>query len=255
MPTRPGHEGALPLERSLPLVQRGLGLKLSILVPVFNERSRVEELLDRVLHAPLPPGWMREILLIDDGSTDGTSELLDALAQGDLIRVHHSPVNCGKGTSVRIGLKLATGEYALIQDADLEYDPQDYPLLLEPLRTGQADVVYGSRFLGCRQGMSFSHVLGNRLLTWTANLLFGGRLTDAYTCYKAMPLLLARSLDLRARDFDLEAEITARVLSRRLRIQEVPIRYRARSGREGKKIRKMDGLLGWLALLRYRFLS
>ncbi len=237
------------------MAQRGLGLKLSILVPVFNERSRVEELVQRVLHAPLPPGWMREVLLIDDGSTDGTSELLDALAQGDLVRVHHSPVNCGKGTSVRIGLKLATGEYTLIQDADLEYDPQDYPLLLEPLRTGRADVVYGSRFLGSRQGMSFSHVLGNRLLTWTANRLFGGRLTDAYTCYKAMPLLLARSLDLRARDFDLEAEITARVLSRRLRIQEVPIRYRARSGREGKKIRKMDGLLGWLALLRYRFLS
>jgi glycosyltransferase involved in cell wall biosynthesis len=237
------------------VAQRGLGLKLSILVPVFNERSRVEELVQRVLHAPLPPGWMREVLLIDDGSTDGTSELLDALAQGDLVRVHHSPVNCGKGTSVRIGLKLATGEYTLIQDADLEYDPQDYPLLLEPLRTGRADVVYGSRFLGSRQGMSFSHVLGNRLLTWTANRLFGGRLTDAYTCYKAMPLLLARSLDLRARDFDLEAEITARVLSRRLRIQEVPIRYRARSGREGKKIRKMDGLLGWLALLRYRFLS
>lgn len=255
MPTRPGREGALPLERSLPVAQRGLGLKLSILVPVFNERSRVEELVQRVLHAPLPPGWMREVLLIDDGSTDGTSELLDALAQGDLVRVHHSPVNCGKGTSVRIGLKLATGEYTLIQDADLEYDPQDYPLLLEPLRTGRADVVYGSRFLGSRQGMSFSHVLGNRLLTWTANRLFGGRLTDAYTCYKAMPLLLARSLDLRARDFDLEAEITARVLSRRLRIQEVPIRYRARSGREGKKIRKMDGLLGWLALLRYRFLS
>ncbi len=237
------------------MAQRGLGLKLSILVPVFNERSRVEELLDRVLHAPLPPRWMREVLLIDDGSTDGTSELLDALAQGDLVRVHHSPVNCGKGTSVRIGLKLATGEYALIQDADLEYDPQDYPLLLEPLLTGRADVVYGSRFLGSRQGMSFSHVLGNRLLTWTANLLFGGRLTDAYTCYKVMPLLLARSLDLRARDFDLEAEITARVLSRRLRIQEVPIRYCARTGREGKKIRKMDGLLGWLALLRYRFLS
>jgi len=255
LPTRPGHERALPLEGRLPVAQRGLGLKLSILVPVFNERSRVEELLDRVLHAPLPPRWMREVLLIDDGSTDGTSELLDALAQGDLVRVHHSPVNCGKGTSVRIGLKLATGEYALIQDADLEYDPQDYPLLLEPLLTGRADVVYGSRFLGSRQGMSFSHVLGNRLLTWTANLLFGGRLTDAYTCYKVMPLLLARSLDLRARDFDLEAEITARVLSRRLRIQEVPIRYCARTGREGKKIRKMDGLLGWLALLRYRFLS
>lgn len=255
MPTRPDREAEPPRDRLSPGAQKGFGLKLSILIPVYNERTRVEELLHRVLHAPLPLGWTREVLLIDDGSTDGTGELLDALAQGDLVRVHHSPVNCGKGTSVRIGLKMATGEFTLIQDADLEYDPQDYLLLLDPLLSGRADVVYGSRFLGSREGMSFSHVLGNRLLTWTANLLFGGRLTDAYTCYKVMPLLLARSLDLRARDFEIEAEITARILLRRLRIEEVPIRYRARSGHEGKKIRKMDGLLGWLALLRYRFLS
>ncbi len=230
-------------------------MKLSILIPVYNERTHVREIVDRVLKAPLPEGWTREVLLVDDGSTDGTGAFLDGLADGATVRVHHSPVNCGKGTSVRIGLAMATGDHAIIQDADLEYDPSDFPALVGPLLAGQAEAVYGSRFLGTRQGMSTAHVLGNRLLTWTSNLLFGGRLTDAYTCYKVMPLALARSLGLRARDFELEAEITARLLQRGARIVEVPIRYRGRTGLEGKKIRKLDGLLGWLALLRYRFLS
>lgn len=228
-------------------------MKLSILIPVYNERTHVREILEKVLRAPLPAGWTREVLLVDDGSTDGTGAFLDGLADGSNVRVHHSPVNCGKGTSVRIGLAMATGDYAIIQDADLEYDPRDFTALLQPLVEGRADAVYGSRFLGRREGMSTAHVVGNRILTWTSNLLFGGRLTDAYTCYKVMPLSLARSLGLRARDFDLEAEITARLLQRRARIIEVPIGYRGRSGHEGKKIRKLDGLLGWLALLRYRF--
>lgn len=230
-------------------------LKLSVIIPVYNERAHVREILDRVLKAPLLPGWTREILLVDDGSTDGTGAFLEGLADGSTVRVHHSPVNCGKGTSVRIGLAMATGDHAIIQDADLEYDPRDFPALLRPLVDGRADAVYGSRFLGHREGMSPAHVLGNRLLTWTCNLLFGGRLTDAYTCYKVMPLSLAHSLGLRARDFELEAEITARLLQRQARVVEVPIRYQGRSGSQGKKIRKLDGLLGWLALLRYRFLA
>ena len=230
-------------------------MKLSIVIPVYNERDHVEELLDRVARAPLPPGFERELLLVDDGSTDGTGAVLDARADGTNVRVHHSPVNCGKGTSVRIGFHLAAGDYVIIQDADLEYDPDDFCALLAPLVEGRADVVYGSRFTGTMSGMSTAHVIGNRILTWTSNVLFGGRLTDAYTCYKVMAADLARDLQLRARDFDIEAEITARVLQRRLRVVDVPIRYRGRTNQEGKKIRKLDGFLGWLALVRYRFSS
>lgn len=230
-------------------------MKLSVVIPVYNERDHVEELLDRVGRAPLPAGFERELLLIDDGSTDGTGAILDARADGSTVRVHHSPVNCGKGTSVRIGFELATGDYVIIQDADLEYDPEDFPALLQPLLEGRADVVYGSRFLGSLEGMSSAHMIGNRILTWTSNLLFKGRLTDAYTCYKVMPAQLARDLELRARDFDIEAEITARVLQRGLRVADLPIRYQGRSNEEGKKIRKLDGFLGWLALVRYRFFN
>lgn len=230
-------------------------MKLSVVIPVYNEREHFEELLDKVKGAPLPPGVELEILLVDDGSTDGTGARLDSYAEGERVRVHHLPVNCGKGSAVRTGFHFAGGDVVLIQDADLEYDPADYPALLAPLLQGRADVVYGSRFLGDMQGMSRAHVIGNRILTWTSNVLFGGRLTDAYTCYKVMPTDLARSLGLRARDFDLEAEITARVLQRRLRVVEVPIRYLGRTHEEGKKIRKLDGVLGWLALVRYRFLG
>lgn len=230
-------------------------MKLSVVIPVYNEREHFEELLDKVKGAPLPPGVELEILLVDDGSTDGTGARLDSYADGERVRVHHLPVNCGKGSAVRTGFHFAAGDVVLIQDADLEYDPADYPALLAPLLEGRADVVYGSRFLGDMDGMSRSHVVGNKILTWTSNVLFGGRLTDAYTCYKVMGADLARSLKLRARDFDLEAEITARVLQRRLRVVEVPIRYLGRTNEEGKKIRKLDGVLGWLALLRYRFLG
>ena len=230
-------------------------MKLSVVIPVYNEREHFEVLLRKVREAPLPPGTDLEILLVDDGSTDGTGARLDTFAEGDRVRVFHLPVNCGKGSAVRTGFHFATGEVVIIQDADLEYDPADYPALLAPLLEGRADVVFGSRFLGDMAGMSRAHVVGNKILTWTANLLFGGTLTDAYTCYKVMPTELARSLGLRARDFELEAELTARVLQRRLRVADVPIRYLGRSHQEGKKIRKLDGFLGWLALIRYRFLG
>lgn len=231
-------------------------MKLSIIIPVYNEAAEVEQLLHRVTGAPLPGAVEeREILLVDDGSTDGTGEILDRYHDGRIIRVHHSVVNCGKGTSVRIGLRLARGDVALIQDADLEYDPSQYPELLEPLLAGRCHVVYGSRFAGVIEGMSFWHRLGNRVLTLATNLLFGSRLTDAYTGYKVLRRPVFEALELRSRDFDIEAEITARVLQRGFLIEEVPIRYRGRTDREGKKIRKWDGFLGLLSLLRYRFLG
>lgn len=235
--------------------KEGGTVKLSVVIPVYNEREHFEELLQKVRQAPLPAGTDLEILLIDDGSTDGTGARLDTFGDGDKVRVHHLPVNCGKGSAVRTGFRFASGDMVLIQDADLEYDPADYPALLAPLLDGRADVVYGSRFLGDMSGMTRAHVVGNKILTWTSNLLFGGRLTDAYTCYKVMRTETVRGLGLRARDFDLEAEITARVLQRRLRVVEVPIRYLGRTTQEGKKIRKLDGLMGFFALLRYRFLG
>ena len=192
--------------------------------------------------------------MVDDGSTDGTRQLLAQERSPDTKVVMHK-VNQGKGAAIRTGLKHATGEYVLIQDADLEYDPADYELLLRPILRGKATVVYGSRFLGEHKAMLFWHSVGNRLLTLTTNILYDSTLTDMETCYKLIPTDLIRRIPLRARRFDFEPEITAKILKRGHRIYEVPISYAGREPHEGKKISWRDGFPALLSLFRYRFMD
>jgi glycosyltransferase involved in cell wall biosynthesis len=225
--------------------------RLSILVPVYNERRTLAELVARIRAADLS-GLEREILLVDDGSTDGTRELLPELAGADCRVILH-PENRGKGAAVRTALAAATGDLAIIQDADLEYDPGDYKTLLVPALAG-ARCVYGSRFLGrARREMAPITALANRFLTWLTRSLYGLTLTDMETCYKLMETDLLRSLRLRATGFELEPEITLKLARRGVEIVEVPIRYTGRSRSEGKKIGIGDGVTAIWTLFKYRF--
>lgn len=225
-------------------------MKISIIIPVYNEATTIREILARVRSSPLE----KEIVVVDDGSTDGTRQLLAQERSPDTKVVMHK-VNQGIGAAIRTGLKHATGEYVLIQDADLEYDPADYELLLRPILRGKATVVYGSRFLGEHKAMLFWHSVGNRLLTLTTNILYDSTLTDMETCYKLIPTDLIRRIPLRARRFDFEPEITAKILKRGHRIYEVPISYAGREPHEGKKISWRDGFPALLSLFRYRFMD
>jgi glycosyltransferase involved in cell wall biosynthesis len=227
---------------------------LSIIVPVFNEVTSVVEVVDRLLALSLPPGLSTEIIVVDDGSTDGTTRLLEGYAQHPAVKVHYSVLNFGKGVAVRVGLRYAQGDIVAIQDADLEYDPTHLLDLVVPILEGRARVVFGSRYLGVNQGMVVLQNLGNRVLTQTTNLLYGCRLTDTYTCYKVVDRALAQELSrvLTSKGFDLEAEITARLLLMGIVPLELPIKYLARSRVQGKKIRASDGFLGLWCLLRIR---
>jgi glycosyltransferase involved in cell wall biosynthesis len=214
---------------------------LSIIVPVYNEVATSRAVLDRLLavHLPLP----REIVVVDDGSTDGTAQVLDAAVGERLpLVVFHAERNGGKGTAIRLGLQHARGSIIAIQDADLELDPQQLADLVEPILRGDADVVYGSRFLRGRAGAPFVTFVANRILTGVTNLLFGASLTDMETCYKVMRMDVARSLELSANRFDIEPQITARLLRRGHRIHERPIRFEPRSRAQGKKIGWRDGV-------------
>jgi glycosyltransferase involved in cell wall biosynthesis len=225
-------------------------MKLSIIIPVYNEVATIREVLDRVRSAPVD----KELIVVDDGSTDGTREILDReRARGTLVILHEQ--NRGKGSAIRTGLARATGDYVLIQDADLEYDPADYELLLRPILRGKATVVYGSRFLGEHKAMLFWHSVGNRLLTLVTNLLYDSTLTDMETCYKLFPTALIQSIPLRAQRFDFEPEVTAKILKRGYRIYEVPISYAGREIHEGKKISWRDGFPALVSLVKYRFLD
>ncbi len=231
-------------------------MRLSIVIPVYNERASLEELVGRAL--AVETGLEREIILVDDGSTDGTRDLypkITARWPGENIRVQLQPRNVGKGAAVRAGFALAAGDIFLIQDADLECDPRDYPRLLKPILDGRADVVYGSRFarLDDRRVDSFRHVLGNRALTFFSNLFTNLSLTDMETCYKVMRAEVARSLKLRSNTFTIEPEITAKVARGRWRIHEVAVSYAGRGYTEGKKIGVRDGLKALWAILRFRF--
>jgi len=228
-------------------------LRLSIIVPVFNERVTIAAVLARIRAVALP-GVEREIVLVDDGSTDGTREIIAGLAAADL-QVILQPENRGKGAAVRTGLAAATGDYVLIQDADLEYDPADYATLLAPVAAG-AECVYGSRFLaGAARRMTPVTAAANRFLTGVTRLLYGLRLTDMETCYKLVRTDLLRAARLKADGFDIEPEITAKLAKRGVEIREVAVRYAARTRAEGKKIGWRDGTQALWTLLKYRFVD
>lgn len=221
---------------------------LSVIVPVFDERATIGELIRRVRAAP----YDKQIIVVDDGSRDGTAEILsDLVAAGEIELVTHSR-NLGKGAAVRSGLARARGDVILIQDADLEYDPAEYPILLGPIEKGLAEVVYGSRFLGPHRAMYFWHSVGNKLLTLTCNALFDTTLTDMETCYKAFTAEALRPIRLRSNRWGFDPEITAKALKRGHRIYEVPISYAGREFVEGKKITWRDGFVVFFTLLRYR---
>lgn len=226
--------------------------KLSVVVPVFNERNTLVEVVRRMRSVELPDGVDREIIVVDDGSTDGTRDVLRQLGDST-VRVVLHPDNRGKGAALRTGFEHATGEYVLVQDADLEYDPQDWPRLVNPVLQGKARVVYGSRFTGERRNMLFLHWVGNRFLSLVTNVLYNTTLSDMETCYKLIERSLIPRLALRAERFDIEPEITAKLLKLGVRIYEVPISYTGREFDEGKKITWKDGFAALWTLVKYRF--
>jgi glycosyltransferase involved in cell wall biosynthesis len=226
-------------------------VKLSILIPVYNEAPYIEQVIRAVRNVQLPEGISTEIVCVDDGSLDGTSKILEGM--NGSIKVHHSVLNFGKGTAIRIALTFATGDIILIQDADLEYNPDDYWSLIRPIVAGEADVVYGSRFLGKIENMQFANWLANRILTWTVRLLYGQKITDEATGHKVFRADVLKQVKLTCRRFEFCPEVTAKLCKKGYQIVEVPINYRARMTNEGKKIRWTDGVAALLTLLRYRF--
>jgi glycosyltransferase involved in cell wall biosynthesis len=231
-------------------------VKLSIVIPVYNEEQTVNDVIERVLAVDLG-ALGREVIVVDDGSTDQTARIVDdaAAAFAGRVQAHHSPINLGKGAALRIGFKYATGDFIVIQDADLELDPDEYLRLLRPILDGAADVVYGSRFATASKGVGLSTRAANRFLTMLTNVLFRGRLTDMETAYKVLRRDVLDRIRLRCVGFDFEPEVTAKLLLAGYRIVEVPIAYRPRRANEGKKIRWTDGLDAVYTLLRCRFVG
>ena len=226
-------------------------MKLSVIIPVYNEKNTVLELLRRVEAVPL--SLDKEIIVVDDFSTDGTREVLGGLGRPDIKVLFHAK-NMGKGSALRTGFSEATGDIVLIQDADLEYDPAEYPGLLAPILDGRADVVYGSRFLGGpHRVLFFWHSVGNRFLTNLSNMVTNLNLTDMETCYKVFRGDVLRKMSLKSRRFGFEPEVTVKVARLKCRIYEVPISYAGRDYGEGKKITWKDGLAALWHILRYRF--
>jgi len=222
---------------------------LSVMIPALNEGRTLAAVLDQVLAVREP----LEMILVDDGSTDDTWEIMSRYAARDpRVRAYKHRHNAGKGAAIRTALRYARGSYVIIQDADLEYDPAEYTRLLEPVRRGFAVVVYGTRAFASHAAYSYWYVIGNRAVTTAVNVLYNVYLSDMETCYKLMPLDVARSLHLEARGFELEPEVTAKLLRLGHRIYEVPITYRARSRAEGKKLTPMDGLKALGTLVKYR---
>jgi glycosyltransferase involved in cell wall biosynthesis len=227
-------------------------MNLSVIIPVYNEATTIRSILDRVLAT----GLAYEIILVEDGSTDGTRDLVSSLDDSQGVRVIIQEKNQGKGASVRAGISAASGDVILIQDADLEYDPRDYPVLLKPIEEDIADVVYGSRFLGGpRRAVMFWHMVANKLLTFSTNLLYNTILSDMETGYKVFRRDILKGVILRANRFDFEPEFTAKILKRKVRVYEVPISFNPRTYADGKKITIKDAFSASWALLKYRFMD
>ena len=222
---------------------------LSVVMPVYNERDTIEEIIPRVLAVPL----RIELIVVDDGSTDGTRDLLTGLAERHPFKLILQPKNAGKGAALRRGFQDVTGDLVVIQDADLEYSPEEFPDLISLICEGRADVVYGSRFLGRHRVFLFTHYAGNRLLTLITNALYNTMLSDMETCYKVMRTEVLRSFRLESDGFGIEPELTAKIFKRGYRVYEVPITYDGRGYEEGKKITWRDGVVALWVLLKYRF--
>jgi len=227
-------------------------MNLSVIIPIYNEVESIREIVKRVQGTNL--AW--EILLVDDGSTDGTRELLKEMDGENNVRVILKEKNEGKGSAVTVGIQAAEGDVLLIQDADLEYDPRDYPTLLQPLEEGIADVVYGSRFLGGpRRVVMFWHLVANYMLTFMTNILYNTILSDMETGYKVFRKHVVEGMTIRAKRFDFEPEFTAKILKRKYRIFEVPIAFNPRDYSEGKKIKLKDAFEAVWTLFKYRFVD
>ena len=229
-------------------------MRLSVIIPVYNEEQTIDEVIAKVAAVELP-GVEKEFVIANDGSTDATRGIIDRhqWPSGAPVHVYHSPINLGKGAAVRIGLAFATGDVLLVQDADLELDPSEYGRLLEPISSNRADVVYGSRFLGENHRIPGRTRAANRFLTALTNLLYGSKLTDMETAYKVMRREVLTGLRLRTVGFDIEPELTARLLLAGRRIEEVPISYTPRTTEQGKKMRWIDGVDAVYTLLKCRF--
>ena len=223
--------------------------KLSIIIPVYNEENTILEILKRVEAIEL--SLEKEIIIIDDGSTDGTKDLLKNLDQNKY-KVIFQDKNQGKGAALRTGFKQATSDFMIIQDADLEYNPQEFPKLLKPIIQNKADVVYGSRNLKDNPRFKKSYYWGVLLISWLNNILYGSKLTDTYTCYKVFRASVLKDLNLESNGFEIEAELTAKLLKKKYRILEIPIDYSPRNVEEGKKINWLDGVKAILTMIKYK---
>lgn len=230
-------------------------MKLSILIPAYNEQDTIEKVLAEIEAIELPRGVEKEIVIVDDGSTDNTPKILKKISKKSGYRIYNSVLNFGKGVATRIGVKYATGDIIIIQDADLEYDPNDYPKLIEPIIKGEADVVYGSRFKGSIKNMAFLNLVANKILAWTANLLYWAHISDEATCYKVFRADVIKNINLKCKRFEFCPEVTAKVRKAGYKIKELPITYVGRSLKEGKKIRWTDGIQAIWTLIKYRFVN
>jgi glycosyltransferase involved in cell wall biosynthesis len=222
---------------------------LSVVMPVYNEKTTIDEIIRRVLAVPV----RTELIVVDDGSTDGTRDILTRLAEELTFKLIFQPRNGGKGAALRRGFQEVSGDLVIIQDADLEYSPEEFPGLIELICEGRADVVYGSRFLGRHRVFLFTHYAGNRLLTLITNVLYNTMLSDMETCYKVMRTDVLRSMTLESDGFGIEPEMTAKIFKRHYRVYEVPITYDGRGYEEGKKITWRDGIVALWVLLKFRF--
>ncbi len=226
-------------------------MKLSVIIPCYNEVDNITDVLDAVRAVDIP----KEIIVVDDGSTDNTAEVLREYSKRHPIVIHSSAKNAGKGSAIRKGLEYVTGDIVIIQDADMEYDPKQYPDLIKPIFEGKADVVYGSRFRGKIEGMRLLNRIANCILTLAANILYRANITDEATCYKAFRTDVIKRIPLKCTRFEFCPEVTAKLRKRGIVIHEVPIHYKARNTAQGKKIRWTDGVQALWTLVKYRFVD